>query len=66
MATESREGRTSLVLYGSETGNARDLADELGRMMERLRFSTYVLCLDAIDPVCTPRSMEGMTILIPD
>ncbi|KAF2806233.1 riboflavin synthase domain-like protein [Mytilinidion resinicola] len=35
-------GRTALVLYGSETGNAQDVAEELGRMAERLRFSTQV------------------------
>ncbi|MCJ1244718.1 NAPDH-dependent diflavin reductase [Trapelia coarctata] len=42
-------GRTALVLYGSETGNAHDLADEMGRMTERLRFSTDVTHLDAVE-----------------
>ncbi|MCJ1473981.1 NAPDH-dependent diflavin reductase [Lambiella insularis] len=42
--------RTALVLYGSETGNAHDVADELGRMTERLRFSSDVIYLDAIEP----------------
>ena len=45
---------TAFVLYGSETGNAQDLAEEVGRMLERLRFSTYVTHLNAIDPVCLP------------
>lgn len=45
--------RTALVLYGSETGNAQDIADETGRMIERLRFSTDVTHLDAVEPVGT-------------
>ena len=47
-----RHDRTALVLYGSETGNAHDVADELGRLTERLRFTTQVSSLDDIDPVC--------------
>lgn len=43
--------RTALVLYGSETGNAQDVADEIGRLTERLRFQTVVLDLDSIDIV---------------
>lgn len=45
--------RTALVLYGSETGNAQDVADELGRLTERLRFTTQVSSLDDVDPVCS-------------
>ncbi|MCJ1379298.1 NAPDH-dependent diflavin reductase [Xylographa soralifera] len=42
--------RRALVLYGSETGNAQDIADEMGRMTERLHFLTTVVHLDAIEP----------------
>lgn len=52
VANELAGGRTALVLYGSETGNAHDLADEMGRMTERLRFSTDVIHLDAVEAVC--------------
>lgn len=45
-------GRTALVLYGSETGNAQDVAEELGRLAERLRFSALVVDLNSIDVVC--------------
>ena len=45
--------RTALVLYGSETGNAEDIADEMGRMTERLRFSTDVINLDTVEIVCS-------------
>ncbi|MCJ1400053.1 NAPDH-dependent diflavin reductase [Xylographa trunciseda] len=42
--------RRALVLYGSETGNAQDIADEIGRMTERLHFSTNVGPLNAVEP----------------
>ena len=51
--------RTALVLYGSETGNAHDLADEMGRMAERLHFSTDVTHLDAVEAVCLPSVSEA-------
>lgn len=37
--------RTLLILYGSETGTAADLAHELARSSERLHF--FTTCLDA-------------------
>lgn len=40
--TGERNGRTALILYGSETGNAQDVAEELGRICERLRFDVQV------------------------
>ncbi|KAF1961589.1 sulfite reductase flavo protein alpha-component [Byssothecium circinans] len=42
--------RRALVVYGSETGNAQDVAEELGRIAERLRFDTEVAELNAISP----------------
>ncbi|KAE9983281.1 hypothetical protein BLS_004703 [Venturia inaequalis] len=41
-------GRSALVLYGSETGNAQDVAEDIGRLCERLRFSTHVAEMDSI------------------
>ncbi|RCI08420.1 hypothetical protein L249_8972 [Ophiocordyceps polyrhachis-furcata BCC 54312] len=41
--------RSILVLYGSETGNAQDLAEEMGRLCQRLRFQSLVQELDAVD-----------------
>jgi sulfite reductase alpha subunit-like flavoprotein len=35
------------VLYGSETGNAEDIAVELGRTAERLHFQTTVDEMDS-------------------
>ncbi|KAL6150605.1 NAPDH-dependent diflavin reductase [Exserohilum turcicum] len=40
--------RRALVVYGSETGNAQDVAEEMGRIAERLRFDTDVAELNAI------------------
>ena len=39
---------SALILYGSETGNAFDFAQEVGRMTERIHFWTNVTSLDAI------------------
>ncbi|KAF9881859.1 flavodoxin [Colletotrichum karsti] len=35
-------GRSMLILYGSETGNSQDIAEELGRNAQRLHFKTKV------------------------
>jgi len=48
------QNRSALILYGSETGNSQDVAEEVGRLCERLRFSTNVIELDNIDIVCIP------------
>ncbi|KAK3167593.1 hypothetical protein OEA41_010720 [Lepraria neglecta] len=54
--------RSALVAYGSETGNAYDYAEELGRFLERIHFSTHVSKLDAIE---TARpSLRHYSILI--
>ena len=46
--------RSALVAYGSETGNAYDYAEELGRILERIHFRTHVSKLDAIDTASRP------------
>lgn len=43
--------RTALILYGSETGNAQDVAEELGRLVERLHFLTRVSDMNSVDIV---------------
>ena len=43
------QNNSALVACGSETGNAYDYAEELGRMLERIYFWTHVTKLDAID-----------------
>lgn len=44
----AQQARRALVLYGSETGSAQDVAEEMGRIAERLRFDTQVAELNAI------------------
>ncbi len=46
-----RHDRTALVLYGSETGNSQDVAEELGRMAEKLHFVTSVCEMDLVEIV---------------
>ncbi|KAF7877246.1 hypothetical protein EAF04_000930 [Stromatinia cepivora] len=44
-----RHDRSALILYGSETGNSQDVAEELGRIIERLHFITRVCEMDEVD-----------------
>jgi sulfite reductase alpha subunit-like flavoprotein len=46
------ERRSVLILYGSETGNAQEVAEELGALTERLHFATHVFELNQCKPVC--------------
>jgi len=50
--SDAQQPRQALVVYGSETGNAEDVAEEMGRLAVRLRFDTEVAELDAITLVC--------------
>ena len=43
------QNRSALIAYGSETGNAYDYAEEIGRVLERIHFWTHVSKLDAVD-----------------
>lgn len=54
-----QQPRRALVVYGSETGNAQDVAEEMGRVAERLRFETEVAELNAISLVCQWRCCFG-------
>jgi hypothetical protein len=51
-----RHDRSALVLYGSETGNSQDVAEDLGRMTERLHFRTRVCEMDQVEIVGAPSS----------
>jgi flavodoxin len=46
-----RHERTALILYGSETGNSQDVAEEIGRVVERLHFVTRVREMDLVEIV---------------
>lgn len=47
-----RHDRSVLILYGSETGNSQDAAEQLGHIAQRLRFLANVVEMDSIDLVC--------------
>lgn len=45
------EQRKILILYGSETGNSQEAAEDLERMAMRLHFETYLFELNEVKPV---------------
>lgn len=45
------EGRRVVVLYGSQTGTAEDVAACVGREARRLHFEATVSAMDAYDKV---------------
>ena len=51
MEVKKEPARNALVAYGSETGNACDYAEELGRLLQRIHFDPFVTKLDAVDVV---------------
>lgn len=55
--------RSALIAYGTETGNAQDAAEEIGRLCERLRFKTHVLELDLISLVRIASASESRQLL---
>jgi len=46
---EVSQDRSALILYGTETGTAQDLAEEVSRCLDRLRFQTDVAGLDNVN-----------------
>ncbi|KZF22812.1 riboflavin synthase domain-like protein [Xylona heveae TC161] len=46
---ESLHERTCLICYGSESGNAQELAGDLGHLAERLHFVTRVAEMNAVE-----------------
>lgn len=49
--TAGPQTRSVLVLYASETGNAQEVAEELGDLTERLHFVTQVSEMNLFKPV---------------
>ncbi|KAL5342899.1 hypothetical protein BJX70DRAFT_355164 [Aspergillus crustosus] len=52
--------RSALVLFGSETGNAQDVAEEIGAVTERLHFTTQVSELNHVKA----ESLKAHTVVI--
>ncbi|CAI7676714.1 unnamed protein product [Penicillium pancosmium] len=60
MASGPDQTRSALILYGSETGNAQEVAEELGSLAERLRFGTQVCELNQ----SSPDILSSFTVII--
>jgi sulfite reductase alpha subunit-like flavoprotein len=43
--------RRMLILYGSETGNSQDSAEDIERLAERLHFKTWLCEMNEVDLV---------------
>ncbi|KAK5789247.1 hypothetical protein VI817_008371 [Penicillium citrinum] len=68
MASGPDQQRSALILYGSETGNAQEVAEELGTLTERLRFATHVSELNQSSPasraICIVDILASFTVTI--
>ncbi|EAW12628.1 NAPDH-dependent diflavin reductase [Aspergillus clavatus NRRL 1] len=58
--TQASQTRSALVIYGSETGNSQEVAEELGAVTERLHFVTHVAEMNAV----TAESLRSYTFTI--
>lgn len=63
MADKVGSTRSALILYGSETGNAQEVAEELGRTAERLHFVTHVKECNGIKAVSLTFQLHDETTL---
>ncbi|MCJ1308014.1 NAPDH-dependent diflavin reductase [Agyrium rufum] len=54
---------TALVLYGSETGNAHDIAEEVHRTLRRIRYPTHLTSLNSIDLSLLPHNTTVIVIV---
>ncbi|KAE8423252.1 hypothetical protein BDV36DRAFT_279212 [Aspergillus pseudocaelatus] len=52
--------RSALILYGSETGNTQEVAEELGSLAERLHFMTQVSEMNHVKP----EKLSSYTIVV--
>ncbi|EHL01344.1 putative NADPH reductase TAH18 [Glarea lozoyensis 74030] len=58
-----RHDRNALVLYGSETGNSQDVAEQLGRIAERLHFAVRVCEMDQVEIKLLPKHKVVIFVL---
>ena len=60
-AVQHQLKRSALVGYGTETGNAQDIATEIGQILERHHFAATVIDCDEIDLVqqCLAKSSNA-------
>jgi len=49
--SESPPNRTILILYGSETGNSQEIAEDLDKCVQRLHFESRLAEMDSVQLV---------------
>jgi sulfite reductase alpha subunit-like flavoprotein len=57
--------RSALITYGSETGNAQDIAEEISQVAERIHFITQLCSLDEVELVRFSFSEEDISLTPP-
>lgn len=50
---EELPSRSILVLYGSETGNSQEIAEDLDRIAQRMRFESRAAEMNSVQLVCS-------------
>ena len=55
--------RKALVLFATETGNAEDTAERIGRQLRRRHFRTRTVAMDAFDMVRVGFTSEHTIVL---
>lgn len=56
--------RSLLILFGSETGCAQDVAENLARQARRRHFKTRVVAMDDYDKVMMTNTMQGSAVFM--
>lgn len=51
-AADELPRRSILVLYGSETGNSQEIAEDLDRVSQRFRFESRAAEMNSVQLVC--------------
>ena len=65
MQQAEMESKPSLVIfYGSQTGNAEDVAERIGREAERRHLDAAIISMDTYDPVqCKLKTIFLVTLI---
>jgi sulfite reductase alpha subunit-like flavoprotein len=59
------KARSALITYGSETGNAQDIAEEISQIAERIHFIVRLCSLDEVELVRFSFSEEDISLTPP-
>lgn len=56
--------RNLLILYGSQTGSAQDVAERIGREAKRRRYRVRVCSMDSYDKVIISRDIRTHVVML--